>query len=550
MPTITVDPKRLFELVGRRFDAEDLMNLGLDVEVTEEGLRKIEYNRNRPDMSGITGIARAVKGFLEVELGLPKYEVVDTVICTLNGRVRGREYIAAAVVEFNDPINEAIIEELIEAQELLCSTYGRRRELVAIGLHDFDKIKCPIKYVEASPDTTMVPLNHTEEKTLKRILENTEQGLMYGNIVKEAKSYPILVDDEGKVIAFPPVINSEITRLKPGVKRLFIDVTGTRDDLVRLSLEIMVANALEYGGKAYRIKANGELFPKLDVREVIVDPNEASRISGIPISLDEFVMGLKRSRLGRNGSAALVPSYRADVMGPIDVIENALIGYGINNIAAHAERPPSVDVGRKHSFTSFSEYIREILVGLGFVEIISPTLVKSERYIDYMNMPAGGYVKLANPISKEHDMVRAQLIPVLLKVLRENRKTEYPQKIFELGEVVKVGTKPTFRRFLGFAVAHSKASFSEIKGYTEALMRLLNLEPEYESLEKPYYLPGRAARIVVDGETVGELGEIHPNVLRKFEIFMPVAVAEVNVSKLYSLVIGDGGGAQEDQDRV
>jgi len=539
MPTITVDPQRLFALVGRRIDPEVFMKLGLDFEEAD-GMRKIEYNRNRPDMSAITGLARALKGILEVELGLPKYEVSDSIICNVSGRVQGRSYIAAAVIEFKEPLNETVIEELIEAQELLCNTYGRRRELIAIGLHDFDKIKCPITYTEVSPDTKMRPLNIGEEKTLKRILENTEQGLAYGHIVKKIGKYPVLIDDAGTIIAFPPIINSEVTRLKPGVRRLFIDVTGVRDDLVKAAIEIMVANALEYGGKAYRVKVGGEVYPKLNVREVEVNPNDASRIAGIPISLDEFVLGLKRMRLDRNGSAALVPSYRVDILGPIDVIENALIGYGIDVIAQHAERPASVEIGRRHPFTSFVDYLKDIMIGLGFVEYIGQTLVKSGRYIDYMNMPLGGYVTLANPISEEHDMLRAQILPVLLKALRENKGNEYPQKIFEIGEIMK---SSSFKRYLGFVVAHSKASFSEVKGYVEAIMTLLGLEVSYDVLEKPYYLSGRAARIVFEGETIGELGEVHPMVLKKFELYMPVAAAELNVSKLYNIIIENEGGA-------
>ncbi len=545
MPTISVDPERLFRLVGRKFDEDVFTALGLELEALDDGTRRVEYNRNRPDMSGITGLSRALKGILEVELGVPKYNASEEVICTLNGRARGREAIAAAVVELEEPLNETEIVELIEMQETLCNTYGRKRELIAIGLHDFEKIKCPITYTNGSKDLLMIPLDQGSEKSLSRVLENTEQGKLYGHL---GKSFPILVDSEGKIIAFPPVINSEITRLKPGVRKIFIDVTGIREDLVENALEIIVSNILEYGGKAYRMKVNGKIYPKLDVREIKVSPSDASSIAGVPISIDEFIEGLRKMRLDRREPYALIPSYRIDVMGPIDVIENALIGYGIDQIAEKAEMPESRGIGRRHAMSSFIETLRDLLIGLGFIEIIGPTLVNSSRYIEEMKLPATGYVLLENPISKEHNMLRAQILPVILRALRENRKSSYPQRIFEIGEIVKP-SEDSLRRSLSLASSHAKASFSEIKGYVESILLALGIKASYENLEKPYYLPGRSARIVYNGIFIGELGELHPEVLKSFEILMPVAAAELNVSNLFKIIYEGEGQIKEDKDR-
>jgi phenylalanyl-tRNA synthetase beta chain len=128
-----------------------------------------------------------------------------------------------------------------------------------------------------------------------------------------------------------------------------------------------------------------------------------------------------------------------------------------------------------------------------------------------------------------------------MEVLWRNRHREYPQNIFEVGDVLELspssetGAK-TMRR-LGVVLCHSKANFSEMKSMVESI--LSNLEIKYYKIEEstlPCFIPGRVAKIVINKKNLGRFGEISPEVISNWEIEMPVAACEICVDFLFDLM--------------
>ncbi|NOZ88910.1 MAG: phenylalanine--tRNA ligase subunit beta, partial [Crenarchaeota archaeon] len=251
MPVLRFKPGRVEEALGLPL-AEALKlveRLKVEAEVVEDGYVELEVEVDRPDMYSLEGIARQAAGLLGREKGLVRYETIDSGYTIYASKVEPRPYIAGAVV-WNVNVDEDFLEELIQFQEKLHGSLGSARQRMAIGLHDLDKLPSrELRYtMERIDDVKFVPLGGSEEMTLRRVLEETSQGRSYGSIALRDDTHPVLRSGD-RVISVPPVINAEDTRIEPGTRHIFIDVTGTDLNVVLDTLSIIASSLAERGGR-------------------------------------------------------------------------------------------------------------------------------------------------------------------------------------------------------------------------------------------------------------------------------------------------------------
>ncbi len=219
MPTIDVDCKELEQLLGWSWQG-DLEKLGVLLAFVKsevklynqlEGTLSIEIkDTNRPDLWGIEGLARALRGFLNLAKGLKNYYVAESIVeVNVDGRLMNiRPFICCSIVK-NVKLTDTVIRGLMHLQDKLDQTYGRCRQKTSIGIYDFSLITPPLSYGATKPsDVSFVPLGFSGKMNLTEILESHPKGLEYGYIVKKHNLYPILMDSKEKVLSFPPVINS------------------------------------------------------------------------------------------------------------------------------------------------------------------------------------------------------------------------------------------------------------------------------------------------------------------------------------------------------
>ena len=184
-----------------------------------------------------------------------------------------------------------------------------------------------------------------------------------------------------------------------------------------------------------------------------------------------------------------------------------------------------------------ADTLREIAVGLGFQEILSPILSSKTVLQEKMEQTGNDMVEIENFMSETFSAVRNRLIPIMLEVLSKNKHNEYPQKIFEQGLVSRVaGQEVEDREMISLATSHAKADFTEIKQQADAIFRSLGLDYSIERLEGNAFIPGRAGKIKVGGKDAGILGEISPKVLKNWQLEMPVAALELDLTRLMSII--------------
>jgi len=259
MPTTEFAFKELCRLLGKRYKPAELRDhismLGVDVERMDEEKIIMEVFPNRPDLLGIEGFARALKGIIDIESGLPEYsaEPSGMKVYVDPSVKKVRPYIVCGVIK-GVSLDECSLISLMNIQEKLHITHGRNRRKVAIGVHDLSKIEAPFTYKAVKPhEISFVPLDSTEEMDMAEILERHPKGKAYKNLLEGFDRYPVIVDNKNRVVSFPPIINGDLTRLTEKTQDLFIDVTGTDEKAISQALSILVTSILDNGGKAYTV---------------------------------------------------------------------------------------------------------------------------------------------------------------------------------------------------------------------------------------------------------------------------------------------------------
>lgn len=540
MPVITLQYDDLEKLTGT--DKETIIKrapmIGADIERVEEESIDIEFFPDRPDLYSVEGAARAMRGFLDLETGLSEYEIKPpkVSISVSEEILRIRPFLGCAVVR-GIKFTSSSIKSLMDLQEDLHWGLGRNRKKVSIGVHDLSNVKPPFRYMAVDPGFEFVPLDYTEKMSMIEILEKHPKGTRFAHLVRGFEKYPIILDSNYNVLSFPPIINGTLTSVTERTTDLFIDVTGL-GEAVYTALNIVVTALAERGGQIEFVKVirpdSGELtLPDLEPKTRFLTKTEVKDLLGMELSIEEIVKQLERMRFGAKAIdeetiEVKVPAYRADILHNYDLVEDIAKGYGYENIKVSI--PETYTPGKSHPISLLRAPVNEIMVGLGYYEVMPFTLTSEKINFDNMRRPKTDDVTyVLHPISEDQTMIRTTLLPNLLEILALNQHRELPQKIFEFGEVVN--NEITGQHVAAVSI-HPQANFTEIYEVVDALMREMMLPYEVKESEDPAFLEGRRADVYVNGKKLGVFGEFHPEVINNFALGYAVVGFELDLNDL------------------
>ena len=561
MPTIDIDYVELERLLNVKLngDMEKLDDILAYVKAEvksfdqKEGMVSVEMKDTaRADLWSVEGLSRALQGYLGHTKGIKQYAVGNCAVkVNVNAQLYNiRPYICCSVIK-GIHLSDSVIKGIMHLQDKLDQTNGRSRQKTSIGIYNLDLIKPPIEYTAVKPaDVSFVPLGFTEKMGLDEILERHPKGVEYGHIVKKNPLYPMLFDSEGKVLSFPPIINSnDLGKITEESRNLLVEVTGTLHKTVLNTLNLVTLALIDRGGKAYSATIH---YPAKSsyTEETVVTPNfdnkrfslsveDTNRLLGLKLSAKEISDLLLTAGLGIENVAeceltVLVPCYRVDVMHQVDIIEDIAVAYGYNNIEPLWRELPTT--GKAKPDQRLIDVARELMVGLGYQETLNTTLTNTETLFKKMNTDPTKIVELSNPKIISMTCLRNWLLPGLMEFLSMNQSVEFPQKIFELGKVTLLDeTKETQTRdedWLAAVTTHVNANFSEIKSVLDSFMGNFGVEWQIKETVHPCFIEGRVGKIVVKGSEVGVVGEVNPLVLEAWKLENPVAAFELNFQQI------------------
>ncbi|NPA23141.1 MAG: phenylalanine--tRNA ligase subunit beta [Crenarchaeota archaeon] len=548
MPIISFEKWDLERLVGTSLSKSDIeeifSRLKGELEKIEGDTIELEVTHDRPDMFSVEGIARVVRGLLEIELGAPRIDVKYDAYDMYVDEVPWRKYVITSIVR-DVTLDEEAVRQLMQLQEKLHQTYGRDRRVVAIGLYDADKIRFPIRYTYARvSEVRYVPLGYDRPMKGEEVLELTEKGQRYRDVaLSPDKEYvPIIVDSSGEVLVIIPILNSELHKITENTRNIMIDVTGT--DLRRVIdvFRVVVYNVAERSRSKkvevprlhsdYFPKVRNELFSSL---RYDIDEKYVEEISGIELSREELVRTLMKARhdveVAGDRVIVNVPPYRINVLHKVDIVEDVLIMYGYDRIPL--EYPPQPVHGSKSLISRLSTQLRSLLRGMGFIEVM--TYVMTSRRLQEI-CKQSGIIEVINPKSELYNSIRRCVWVQLLNLVRENTAlAERGVKLFDIGDVAWYENDRIVQDIhLGTLITGRDVTVTDMLTILRTLLKLLNMEVELRKGTVPGLVPERTGIIVERkrGTELGYIGEVHPQVLTSLDYYNPTAIGEISISRL------------------
>ncbi|WP_436932793.1 phenylalanine--tRNA ligase subunit beta [Halosimplex halobium] len=572
---------------------EDLFGLGLEYEgETDDGEFELEFAPDRLDRLSVEGVARSLRYQYGDDRGvyIPNTNDADWTIEVDADVPDERPYVTGAVVRGLD-MDEGALESLIQLQEKLHATMGRQRAKGAIGVHDLTMLKGQVgarggedtPEEEADPrtevapsggksvrytgigrrDDRFVPLEENHEMTPQEVLMGHHTANKFSDLVEDYGSMPAIYDDVG-MFSFPPIINGKRTEVTEDSRDLFIEMTGTDQWTIDHMLNIVCyaldarggrveAVEVEYADDAAGDYAGSTLVrPNFETKTKTVDHPDVESMLGIDLDGEEVVDLMERAGLDASAedydaeTDALsyeveVPPYRVDVLHPVDVIDDVGRAYGFNELDP---RYPDVStVGGRHERSRLERAARESLVGLGFEDLLNFHLISEDANYerpgverDSDALGGGEPAVIQEPYSEDYEIVRTWALPSILLVLENNTHRSYPQHLSEVGLAIEQDeTRPTLvdeRHTVAAALARHDASYEDAKASLQALCRAFDVELATPPTDHPTFISGRTADVVIDGENVGVIGEVHPEVLVEYDLEVPVAAFEFDLDAL------------------
>jgi phenylalanyl-tRNA synthetase beta chain len=428
----------------------------------------------------------------------------------------------------------------MQIQEKLAMTHGRNRKKSAYGLYPTDIVKFPINYIAKDPKTVEFwPLGMPKPMRADDVEELHPKGREYKWVAEGWKKYPFFIDSVGNVMSMLPYTNSNDTgKIDESTKEVFIECTGIDFENVSVALNIFVTMLADMGGEIYSLDIvypdKTITTPDLTPRQIAVDVNYVNKKLGTDIKERDVKELLERMGYGYLKGNALVPGYRYDILHQIDLVEDIAIAYGYENFPAII--PKVATIAEEDKFTVFKRKVCEILVGLGMMECKVYHITNKEHQTKLMDCDIE-VVELANALNQEYNTLTSWVVPSLMEVLKNNKHHEYPQNIFAISGIFKKdNTKETNvleQDRLACILCADKVDYTRIKQVLDYLFRMIGIEYKIDPTEHKSFISGRVGRVSAKGKNLAYIGEISPKVIENWELEVPIAAFELNLSELF-----------------
>jgi phenylalanyl-tRNA synthetase beta chain len=556
MTILTLNKKELEKNIGKIDqkvkDKIDMFGTPIDGETDSELM--VEVFPNRPDMLSMQGFSRAFNAYCEkgkVKSYSAEKPESDYKVIIHKSVKQVRPFTSCAIVK-GLKFDKNTINSVIEIQEKLHGSFGRNRKKIAIGIYPMEAIKLPIRFSARKPDEIVFqPLEFPREINARQILSQHPKGRDYAHLLKDCEVFPVFEDANNEVLSLPPIINSENTgKIGDKTTDVFIEVSGFNKPYLDKAINMIVCAMADMGGKIYQMEVKDEVdgdsvSPNLDRQKMKLNVEYINKNLGLELKKEEVVKLLEKMGHGVSDDVVNIPAYRTDILHEIDLVEEVAIAYGYDNF--EPEIPDISTIGGEDKMSILKKKVAEVLVGLGLTEISTYHLSTKDKQFKNIGVRDFRDKMIEVMDSKtENNILRNSLFANSINILSENSDASYPQKIFELGKVfsnVDVGTSskddagPSETKIgeterLCVSLCYEKANFTDLKQMLDYLMRMFEVSYEIEETEQDGFIDGRCGSIVVDGKSIGVIGEVSPFVLRNGKIKMPTASMELDVGKL------------------
>jgi len=534
--------------------------LGLYGEVIE-----FEITPNRPDCLSIVGMARETATTFNRKVRLPEIEI--------KGETEDiHDYVES--IEVYEALCNRYYARVLKDVEIKESPLWLQTRLMEAGVRPINNMVDITNYVMLELGQ---PLHAFDLKKLKhnRIVVRTaregEKIVTLDNVERILKDTDLLITDGEEPIGIAGVmggLNSEITEdtsvvliesanfseksIRKTSKRLGLRSEassrfekGIDPNLCALAAE-RVCQLAELIGAGKVVKGVIDVYPnKREEKTIDLRPERVNSLLGLKLTVEDMAdylerLGLKAEKSG-NILKVTIPTYRLDLGIEADLIEEIGRLYGFHNV----ESQPLEGVltrGDKSYGRLVADRVKSVLMGLGYNEVLTYSFISPKAY-DRINVepdsPLRRYIEIMNPLGEDYSIMRTTLIPNMLDLLVRNYNYGVKEcYAYELGNTfipkeLPLKELPYEKKRLCIGM-YGEEDFYSLKETVEILFERLGIYglefvPERNN---PTFHPNRTARILKDGEEFGIIGEIHMDVLEKYDVEKRIYLADLDFDRM------------------
>ena len=530
----------------------------------------VAITANRPDCQSILGVAREVAVILGKEFKEPK-TTYKTCSCSSDVEVEVHDY---------DLCSHYMAREIKNVNVKASPNYIQKR-LRAVGIRPINNVVDITNYVLTEVGQPMHAFDKRYLEGAKIIVRRAENGEKITTLDEKENvlnDSMLVICDAKKPCAVAGIMGG----LNSGIQNdtdtiVFESARFARDNIRRTSKALNLRSdssaryekGLDFYSQEFALNRALSLIDELEVGDItstIIDckaktPNK--KIVSVPVSKisdilgieieDEFILkilnGLSIKTTINNGVlTSEIPGYREDIDGANDIAEELIRYYGYEHITSTLMPGAEQTLGGNTVEQNKIEAIKRRLIGMGYMETTTYSFISPKAY-DALNIDKNSslrkYAKLLNPLGDDWSVMRTLLLPSALNVVANNMsKKQNCGRIFEIAKVflpksLPLTEQPIENETLIISAFGEGESFFTLKGVVEEVVSVFGVKAELEQKVYEFLHDGRSAKIIVDGEDVGYIGEIHPDVSENYDLIGRVYVAEINLSKLmkYTSVI-------------
>ncbi|HLR20940.1 MAG TPA: phenylalanine--tRNA ligase subunit beta [Tissierellaceae bacterium] len=537
--------------------------LGLDNNILE-----LEITPNRPDCLSIIGMAREAVATFNIDLKEPNIKIENEVEDI-------SEYLDDIEV-LSDNCNR-YYTRVVKDVKIKESPLWLQLRLMEAGIRPTNNIVDITNYVMLEYGEPLHAFDLEKLDGKKIVVRQANEGEVVktlDNVDRKLDPEDLIIADENNPIAIAGVMGGLDSEITEDTKTVLLEGANFNKKSVRLTskklnLRSEASNRFEKGidpnlcdktvervcqlieeiDAGTIVKSSIDVYKdKKEEKTINLRPERVNMLLGIDLSVEEMIKYLNsldlKSEFDGEVIITTIPTYRLDLDIEADLIEEIGRLYGFHNIESkplvgklsQAKKPYSMIIEDKAKF---------VMQGLGFNEVMTYSFISPKAY-DKMNVEEDSelrnYIQLINPLGEDYSIMRTTLIPTMLELLSRNYNRNVKSTFtFEIGnsfipKELPVRELPMEKKVLSLGF-YGDEDFYYLKESVDKLLNRLGIEDvEYIREENnPIYHPGRTAKLIVEGEVLGIIGEVHPDVCENYDINTRVYTGQIDFDKIINL---------------
>ena len=530
----------------------------------DDSIVEFEITNNRPDCYSLLGLARETAAAFNVPM--KHHEPV----------VRGGgEGNLSELLDVEVPADDLCLRytaRMVRGVRIAPSPKWMRQRLRAAGVRPINNIVDITNYVMVEYGQPMHAFDYRYVKggkiIVRRAGEDKTLTTLDGN-VRTLQPDMLVIADETKPVGLAGIMggeNSEIVGdtvdvvfesanfLGASIRKTALALGMRTDASAKFEKDIdpmLTVPAVNRACELVELLQAGEVLDgMIDVIHYVptpysmpLEPEKINALLGTDIPESDMIEYLRREEVPVENGVIHVPSWRPDLRVMADIAEEVARFYGYNRIDTTLMRGTTT-MGGYSDTQKFENAAGAAARSLGYSEIITYSFVSPSSF-DAIRIPKDSplrnTVKLVNPLGEDTSVMRTVILPSMLSILARNYAYKNKGvKLYELGRVYlpqEGQPLPAEPRRLIFGTYGENEDFFTLKGELDALLAQLNVQPAryVADRENPSYHPGRCAKIVIGGQVLGVLGQIHPLVAEGYGIGCEIYAAELDFTALEGL---------------